>query len=191
MKLKIILVLMLSLLSVLAVGCSSIKENTLAEEGKLALEQHDYQKARGFLSDALEADSTDEYARAMYIQAVRMENAKEYEDQGNYKEAIEELEIIDEIKNGLSSIKSEALDKKKELIKLNEEYVQAKIERKENAKTVSSKDKYRVEEQAVREQQRQFVYLEEKKKEEENKTPENTTEEGIGNQDVVISPPIQ
>ena len=48
------------------------KEDTLINEGKLALEKHDYTKAQDLLSQVLTIDSTDENARSMYIQAVKM-----------------------------------------------------------------------------------------------------------------------
>ena len=40
MKLRIILII--SLLSILLSGCSSTEENNLVEDGKMALEKHDY-----------------------------------------------------------------------------------------------------------------------------------------------------
>lgn len=136
MKLK--LILLLSLISIVMVGCSK-EDDDLVSQGKVALEKHEYDKARDILADALQVDSADDEARAMYMQAVNMEKANEYENQGNYKKAIKELERIEDIKDGSSSIKNEALTKKKELIKLDEEYQKAQKERKENAKEASKK----------------------------------------------------
>ncbi len=136
MKLK--LILLLSLISIVMVGCSK-EDDDLVSQGKVALEKHEYDKARDILADALQVDSADDEARAMYMQAVNMEKANEYENQGNYKKAIKELERIEDIKDDSSSIKNEALTKKKELIKLDEEYQKAQKERKENAKEASKK----------------------------------------------------
>ena len=165
MRIRIILII--SLLSILLSGCSSTEENNLVEDGKMALEKHDYEKAKEILSEALEVDSTDEHARAMYMQAMRMENSLEYEKQENYKKAINELEFIEEIKNGSATIKSEASQKKKELVKLNEEYEKKQAQRKENAKIVSSKDRYRIEKQALKAQQEELAKQEEEKKKQE------------------------
>ncbi|WP_270940236.1 tetratricopeptide repeat protein [Romboutsia lituseburensis] len=201
MKLKI--VLLVSLLSIIMVGCSSLKENTTVHDGKEALEAHDYEKARDFLSDALEMDSSDEHARAMYMQATKMENALEYEKEGNYNKAIKELEAIEEIKNGSAIIKTEADAKKKDLIKANEEYLKAREERKQNAKEVSHKDQDRIEEQASIEKEKHLAYLAQKKKQEDEEAKKKVEEEAnkpqepnqgtneLENPGVVVSPPVE
>lgn len=165
------LVLFITIASILATGCSSKSKNNLVEQGKSALENHKYKEAKEFLSQALDADSTDEYARSMYAQAMRLENSIKYEEQGNYKKAIEELDIGEKIKNGSQSIKVDISNKKKELTKLNEEYIKSKEERKENAKIEGVKDRYRIEELANKANQR---VLEEKRKEEEVKKQEES-----------------
>lgn len=164
------LVLFITIVSILVTGCSGKSENNLVQQGKDALENHKYKEAQEFLSQALDADSTDEYARAMYAQAMRLENAIKYEEQGNYKKAIEELDIGEKIKNGSQSIKVDISNKKKELTKLNEEYIKSQEERKENAKIESGKDRYRVEQLANKANQ---SILEEKRKEEEAKKEED------------------
>ena len=166
MKNKKILIIMI--ITIFFTGCSASKEDTLINEGKLALEKHDYTKAQDLLSQVLTMDSTDENARNMYIQAVKMKDAAEYEEKRNYEKSIECLEVIENLKGGSSQIKSEASQKKKELIKLNEEYKKAQEERKENAKDVSGQGKYKLEQDAIKENQKQEAI----KEEEEQKTQE-------------------
>ena len=166
MKHKNILIIMI--ITIFFTGCSPSKEDTLINEGKLALEKHDYTKAQDLLSQVLTIDSTDENARSMYIQAVKMKDSAEYEEKRNYEKSIECLEVIENLKGGSSQIKSEASQKKKELIKLNEEYKKAQEERKENAKDVSGQGKYKLEQDAIKENQKQEAI----KEEEEQKTQE-------------------
>lgn len=175
MKQKIIL--LVALLSIFLTGCSSEDENNLVEQGKNALEKHKYSDAREFLSQALEVDSADENARAMYMQAMRMENTDKYKEQGNYKKAIKELEFLEKIKGGSSTIKSEASNLKKELEKLNEQYKQEQEERKENAKLTSKKDKRRVERDALNSIKREEPKKEEITKEKTEEKPESKPEE--------------
>lgn len=194
MKLK--LILLLSLIAIVMVGCSK-EDDDLVSQGKVALEKHEYEKARDLLADALQADSADDEARAMYMQAVKMEKANEYENQGNYKKAIKELERIEDIKDGSSSIKNEALTKKKELIKLDEEYQKAQKERKENAKEASKKGVIYAQKQVssiqakilAKEEENRRKEAEEKQKEEQN-SQENMeiTQPIVPNQPV--TPPI-
>jgi len=186
MRIRIILII--SLLSILLSGCSSTEENNLVEDGKIALEKHDYEKAKEILSEALEVDSTDEHARAMYMQAVRTENALEHEKQKNYKKAINELESIEEIKNGSGTIKSEASQKKKEIVKLNEEYEKEQAQRKEQARIESSKDRYRIEQQALRAYEEDLAKKEEQKKKEEIKQPEEINPSEDNNQNTEVPP---
>ena len=166
MKNKKILIIMI--ITIFFTWCSPSKEDTLINEGKLALEKHDYTKAQDLLSQVLTIDSTDENARSMYIQAVKMKDSAEYEEKRNYDKSIECLEVIENLKGGSSQIKSEASQKKKELIKLNEEYKKAQEERKENAKDVSGQGKYKLEQDAIKENQKQEAI----KEEEEQKTQE-------------------
>lgn len=170
MKHKNILIIMI--ITIFFTGCSASKEDTLINEGKLALEKHDYTKAQDLLSQVLTMDSTDENARNMYIQAVKMKDAAEYEEKKNYDKSIECLEVIENLKGGSSQIKSEASQKKKELIKLNEEYKKAQEERKENAKDVSGQGKYKLEQDALKENQKQEA-VKEKEEEEQEAQEEN------------------
>ncbi len=193
------LVLFITIVSILATGCSSKNKNKLVEQGKDALENHNYKEAKEFLSQALDDDSTDEHARAMYVQAMRLEKAIKYEEQGNYKKAIEELDVGEKIKNGSQSIHVDISNKKKELTKLNEEYLKSQEERKENAKIEVGKDRYRVEQLANKENQK---ILEEKRKEEEAKKQEeyekqeenkveNDSQDGKNPVDIIVSPPTK
>ena len=84
MKYKNILIIMI--ITILFTGCSAFKKDELLNEGKLALEKHEYTKAQELLSQALTADSTNENARSMYIQAEKMKDAAEYEEKKKIKE---------------------------------------------------------------------------------------------------------
>ena len=198
MKNKKILIIMI--ITIFFTGCSPSKEDTLINEGKLALEKHDYTKAQDLLSQVLTIDSTDENARSMYIQAVKMKDSAEYEEKRNYDKSIECLEVIENLKGGSSQIKSEASQKKKELIKLNEEYKKVQEERKENAKDVSGQGKYKLEQDAIKENQKQEAIKEEeeqKTQEEENNqqnnqsgnTQDGTIQENTG--DIIQTPSNQ
>ena len=136
----------------------------------------------------------------MYIQAVKMKDSAEYEEKRNYEKSIECLEVIENLKGGSSQIKSEASQKKKELIKLNEEYKKAQEERKENAKDVSGQGKYKLEQDAIKENQKQEAIKEEeeqKTQEEENNqqnnqsgnTQDGTIQENTG--DIIQTPSNQ
>ena len=193
MKQKIIL--LVALLSILLTGCSNQDENSLVEQGKNALEKHKYSDAREFLSQALEVDSADENARAMYMQAMRMENTDKYKGQGNYKKAIKELELLEKIKGGSSTIKNEASNLKKELEKLNEQYKQEQEERKENAKLTSKKDKHRVERDALnsikKEEPKKEEVTEEKTQEKPESKPEESKPESKPETVVPETPPVK
>ena len=171
MKKKIILPILL--FSMLLTGCSFLEESTLAHEGKVALEKHEYKDAMTKLSSALEEDSSDEGARAMYMQAMRMSSVDYYEQKGDLKKAIEDLKAIEEIKGGSSQIKSEASDKKKEFTKLQENLEKDQITRKEKAKESASGYKYK--EQQVINSHKPKVEKEEKEEVIEEKKEESTT----------------
>lgn len=164
-------ILIIMIITIFFTGCSASKEDELLNEGKSALEKHEYTKAQDLLSQVLTADSANENARSMYIQAVKMKDTAEYEEKKNYDKAIACLEVIENLKGGSSEIKNEASKKKKELTKLNEEYKKAQEERKENAKNVSSQGNYKLEQDALKENQKQEAVKEEEeqeKQEEEN-----------------------
>ncbi|MER0281599.1 hypothetical protein ABRY18_15465 [Clostridioides difficile] len=143
-------ILLISILSIFLVGCSfnNKDEINLTEQGKTYLEKHDYKKAMESLSSALEEDNTNENARAMYMQAMRMSNMTEFEEAKNYEDAIKELKLIEKIKNGSSVIKEEATKKKEELTKLEKEQNEAEEQRKKKAKDTAGEDRYRVESDA-------------------------------------------
>ena len=92
------------------------------------------------------------------------------------------------------------LKRKKKLIKLNEEYKKAQEERKENAKDISSQGQYKLEQDAIKENQKQEAIKEEeeqKTQEEENNqqnnqsgnTQDGTIQENTG--DVIQMPSNQ
>lgn len=166
MKQKIILTI--AILSIFITGCSLKNDSTYVEEGKKLLESHEYKQAMKVLSSALEEDNTDDYARAMYMQAMRMLKANEYEEKGNYDKAIEELELIEGIKNGSSNIRNEASNKKSELQKLNDEAKKSALDRKQKAKYTADQDRGRIESEA------ESATVEEKKEESNVENNENT-----------------
>ena len=170
MKKKIVLII--TLLSIFMIGCTSkTEESSLVEEGKIALEAHKYSDAMKLLSNALEEDSSDEHARSMYMQAMRMINVDSYKSKTNYKKAIEELEAIEKIKNGSQVIKSEASNELKEIKKLYDSQKEAERKRKEDAKTAASKDAYKASQQLTKYEE--SLREEEKKKQEEEEQLNN------------------
>ncbi len=176
MKNKSILIIMI--MTIFFTGCSKTKNDELLHEGKLALEKHDYTNAQELLSQVLTADSGNEHARSMYMQAVKMKDALEYENKQLYDKAIQSLEEVETLKGGSSDIKSEAAEKRKELTKLNEEYKQDQEKRKENAKYVSGQDKNKLEQNALKENQKQ----EEAEKEEQNQEEQDEQNKEENNQ---------
>ena len=162
MKIKILLAILILALGM--TGCSSEEVRDLVSEGRTALEKHEYTQARKLLSEALQVDSGNDDARGMYIQAYRMESALKYVKQENYKKAIEDLKVAEKAKGGSSVIKDEASNKRVELEQKQKDYEIAQEERRENAKLTSSHDVDKMEEAALKEQQKQ---LEEQKKQQE------------------------
>ena len=179
MKKIIILVLMIS--AVLLVGCKNNEdeineENLLVEEGTKLLEAYKYDEAKDILSDVLEKNEDNEIARAMYMQADRMQKVIRFEDIENYKKAIDELEIIKGIKHGSQIIIKEAKNKIEELKQLNQELEKDMELRKENAKNIAYSEIERVKKAVI------GIYVQNKeeelkeKQEEENKKPEKPEE---------------
>ena len=120
----------------------------------------------------------------MYIQAVKMTDANMYESQKRYDKAIECLDAIEKLNGGSGEIKKEASKKKRELKKLNEEYEKDKATRKENAKDESSKGRYKLEQDAIKANQKEQEKQEDQNKEEnteqnnnQNSTVENNQSE--------------
>ena len=180
MKKKIVLII--TLLSIFMIGCTSkTEESSLVEEGKIALEAHKYSDAMKLLSNALDEDSSDEYARSMYMQAMRMINVDSYKSKTNYKKAIEELEAIGKIKNGSQVIKSEASNELKEIKKLYESQKEAERKRKEDAKTAASKDAYKASQQLTKYEESLREEEEKKKQEEEEQLNNNQNTENNEN----------
>ena len=176
------IVLIIALLSIFMIGCTKEEKSTLVQDGRAALEAHEYSDAMKILSEALEEDKDDEHARAMYMQAMRMLNVDKFKSYTNYKKAIEELEAIENIKNGSSVIKDEASSELKEMKKLYEEQLTAQAERKESAKITASKDVYKANQELIRaEQAAQKAEEEAKKAEEEAKKEEANKEENNTN----------
>ncbi len=176
------IVLIIALLSIFMIGCTKEEKSTLVQDGRAALEAHEYSDAMKILSEALEENKDDEHARAMYMQAMRMLNVDKFKSYTNYKKAIEELEAIENIKNGSSVIKDEASSELKEMKKLYEEQLTAQAERKENAKITASKDVYKANQEIVRaEQAAQKAEEEAKKAEEEANKEESNKEENNTN----------
>ena len=180
MKKKIVLII--TLLSIFMIGCTSkTEESSLVEEGKIALEAHKYSDAMKLLSNALDEDSSDEYARSMYMQAMRMINVDSYKSKTNYKKAIEELEAIEKIKNGSQVIKSEASNELKEIKKLYDSQKEAERKRKEDAKTAASKDAYKASQQLTKYEESLREEEEKKKQEEEEQLNNNQNTENSEN----------
>ena len=180
MKKKIVLII--TLLSIFMIGCTSkTEESSLVEEGKIALEAHKYSDAMKLLSNALDEDSSDEYARSMYMQAMRMINVDSYKSKTNYKKAIEELEAIEKIKNGSQVIKSEASNELKEIKKLYDSQKEAERKRKEDAKTAASKDAYKASQQLTKYEESLREEEEKKKQEEEEQLNNNQNTENNEN----------
>ena len=179
MKIKILLAMLILTLGL--TGCSSEEVRHLVSEGKMALEKHEYTQARKFLSEALDVDSGNDDARGMYIQAYRMESALKYVKQENYKKAIEDLKVAEKAKGGSSVIKDEASNKRVELEQKQKDYEIAQEERRENAKLTSSHDVDKMEEAALKEQQKQLE--EQKKQEEEEKLKQEQEQNNQQTQD--------
>lgn len=136
MKKKYLIILIV--FSVFCAACND-KEASLFQKGQTALENHEYAKAKQYLSDVLEEDSKNESARSMYMQASKMSKAEYYKDKGLYDKSIKNLESIVNIENGSNKIKVESEELKKEVEKLQNNHEEASNIRKENAKQVAKK----------------------------------------------------
>lgn len=171
MKKKLLLVLVL--ITALTGGCSKVTLNNSLIKGQEKLESHKYDEALTLLSQVLNEDSQNESARAMYMQARRMQNAENYEKKHDYEKAIKELDSIVNINAGSKKIKRESINKKAELEKLKERAEKEALERKENAKKASEKD--------INKLESEMIYNNKKKEEEKKKqeTEESNKEELI------------
>ncbi len=138
MRNKLLLVILL-LITCLACGCNKVADDKLLRDGQEKLESHQYDEALSILSQVIDADSDNESARAMYMQARKMKSAEMHEKNGDYTRAIADLEMIVNIDNGSKKIKRESANKKSELEKLEAEREKEALAKKANAKQVSKK----------------------------------------------------
>lgn len=182
MKKKLLLIL--ALITALTSGCGKITGNSFLIKGQEKLESHKYDEALTLLSQALNEDSENESARAMYMQARKMQNAQNYEKKHDYEKAIKELDSIVNINEGSKQIKRESINKKAELEKLQETAAKEALERKSNAKKASEKDINKLESEIIYNNE----IKEENKKEESTKEPtkEQQTENPETNTDLQL-----
>ena len=138
MKKKLLLILMM--ITIFTTGCNKLSESEEFVQGQEKLESHQYNEALTLLSQVLNEDPDNSSARSMYMQARKMQSAQEYENDQDYIRAIRELETIVNINDGSKQIKREAINKKAELEKLQDQKEQEAIRRKENAKKVSKEE---------------------------------------------------
>ena len=125
MKKKYLIIVIV--LMIFAVGCNN-KESTAFKEGQTALENHEYDKAKKYLSDVLEQDSKNESARCMYIQATKTSKAEYYKNKGLYDKSLDNLDGLVNLENGSQKIKVESQELKKEVEKLKSEEEEASNE---------------------------------------------------------------
>ena len=183
MKKKLLVII--ALIAVLASGCSKLSEDSSLIKGQEKLEGHQYDEALTLLSQVLDENPENESARAMYMQARKMQSAEKYEKNNDYDKAIKELSYIVNINNGSKKIKRESINKKAELEKLQEAAEKEALERKANAKKTSKEDVKRLESEIIynnkkNEEIKNSEIEEENKKEEQVKEPiEEQPTEGI------------
>ena len=142
MKKKLLLILMM--ITIFTTGCNKLSESEEFVQGQEKLESHQYNEALTLLSQVLNEDPDNSSARSMYMQARKMQSAQEYENNQDYIRAIRELETIVNINDGSKQIKREAINKKAELEKLQDQKEQEAIRRKENAKKVSKEENSKI-----------------------------------------------
>lgn len=174
MKKKLLVII--ALIAVLASGCSKLSEDSSLIKGQEKLESHQYDEALTLLSQVLDENPENESARAMYMQARKMQSAEKYEKNNDYDKAIKELSYIVNINNGSKKIKRESINKKAELEKLQEAAEKEALERKANAKKTSKEDVKRLESEIIynnkkNEEIKNSEIEEENKKEEQVKEP--------------------
>ena len=128
------------MITIFTTGCNKLSESEEFVQGQEKLESHQYNEALTLLSQVLNEDPDNSSARSMYMQARKMQSAQEYENNQDYIRAIRELETIVNINDGSKQIKREAINKKAELEKLQDQKEQEAIRRKENAKKVSKEE---------------------------------------------------
>lgn len=165
MKKKLLLILVL-ISSLLVIGCNKVTEDNLLVKGQEKLESYQYDEALSLLSQVLDSDPQNDAARDMYMQARKMQNAKKYEENHDYKKAIKELDAIVNINNGSKKIKRESINKKAELEKLQQNAEKEELKRKENAKESSKKDINKLESEIIYNNKKEELKKEELKQEE-------------------------
>lgn len=154
---------------ILCSGCSKLSRNDILKKGQEKLESHQYDIALTLLSEVLDEDSTNESARAMYMQARKMQSAQEYEKNHEYDKSIKELNSIVNINNGSKKIKQQSINKKIELEKLQEISEKEALERRENAKKTSKEYSNKIESQ--------IIYEMKKSKEKEENIEDESSQE--------------
>lgn len=164
------LIMIVVLLSMFMVGCNV--NSTLLKDGKKALENHEYDEARNYLSDVLELDPENESARAMYTQALNMSKAENYKDKALYDEALECLDKIINIGHGSKKIKVESKNLKDEIENLKREEEESVNILKENAKDTAA--------QATKKAEQEFYIWQQNQKTEvpEEDDGQDQTEDG-------------
>lgn len=179
------LLLILFLIAALTSGCSKLSENSSLNKGQEKLESHQYDEALTLLSQVLDENPENESARAMYMQARKMQSAEKYEKNHDYDKAIKELNSIVNINNGSKKIKRESINKKAKLEQLQEMAEKESLERKSNAKRTSKEDMNKLESEIIYNNKR---IEEENKKEIEEQNKEESSQESTEEQSVEQKP---
>ena len=156
MKKKLLLIVLL--VAFLSSGCNKVSEDSSFIKGKEKLESHQYEAALSLFSQVLDDNPENESARAMYMQARKMENAEIYEKNYDYDKAIKELDAIVNINNGSKKIKRESINKKAELEKLQQQAEKEALQRREDAKKASKKDMNKLESQIIYNNEKEAPY---------------------------------
>lgn len=136
---KKILPLAISIL--LLVGCSNSTFDKSVEEAKLAIASQEYEKAEGLFNLALEEKNTDEI-KSLYEQTQKIVEAKKFEKEQKYSEAISLCEELEKIPSESDIVISQAKKIKEEAIKLKDskskEEKQEQVSKKDNKQSVLS-----------------------------------------------------
>lgn len=115
---------------IMLTGCGNKAFDEVMEEGKLAIDSKEYEKAEGMFSLAIEEKRDNKEANALYKQIQKIIEAMQLKEDGNIEEVIGICEDIEKIESELQAIKKEAKILKEECskeLKQNEE-AQKKLE---------------------------------------------------------------